>query len=234
MEQVLITGANRGIGLELVRCYLAAGAKVHAVCRRSSSALQELANDERLQIHTLDLLDDLALSELANHVTGPLDILLNNAGTMGRASFAQHGLEAGRFGDFDRQDWHRIFDINVCTPMSLTQAFADHLERSERGRVVMVSSMLGSMTQNTVGGFYGYRASKAGLNALVASLGVDLSPRGIMAVAVHPGFVRTDMSGPMAEIEAAESAAGIAAFIDSLTVEQSGGFFDWMGRRMPW
>ena len=235
MLTVLITGANRGIGLELVRQYLQQGSAVIAVSRSGSAELKALAESNLLQSYQLDLVDDRALTALAEQLKEQkIDVLLNNAGTMGRHNFAELGLGFGSFGSFDRAEWHEIFDINLCTPMKLAELFVDNVAASDNGRIITVSSMVGSMTLNTFGGMYGYRASKAGVNAIMKSMAIDLAGRNIIATAIHPGFVKTDMSGPKAHIEPQESAAGIIQVIDRLTPEQAGKLIAWNGEEMPW
>jgi len=235
MPTAFISGANRGLGLELTRQYLEQGWSVISASRGSSSELDELSKQPRLETYRLDLTDDTALSDFAAGIRDrKIDVLLNNAGTMGRNSFAEHGLETGRFGSFDRSEWHEILDVNLCTPMHLAELLVDQVAASERGRIITISSMLGSMGLNTVGGLYAYRASKAAVNAIMKSMAIDLSPRGITAIALHPGYVRTDMSGPMAEIDPADSAAGMIRVIDDLTLEDSGKILAWDGSELPW
>ncbi len=235
MPTVLITGANRGIGLELVRQYLQQGSAVIAVSRNESDELKALGESNLLQSHQLDLVDDPALTRLAQELEEQkIDVLLNNAGTMGRHNFAELGIKSGSFGSFNRQEWHEMFDINLFTPMKLAELFVDNVAASEKGRIVTVSSMVGSMTLNQGGGMYGYRASKAGVNSIMKSMAIDLAGRGIIATAIHPGFVRTDMSGPQAYIEPKESAAGIIQVIERLTAEQSGKLIAWNGEELPW
>jgi len=235
MPTVLITGANRGLGLELTRQYLDRGWSVIGASRGSSPELDELSEQPRFEAYRLNLTDDVALSDFAAGIgERRIDVLLNNAGTMGRHSFAELGLKSGRFGSFDRSEWHRILDINLCTPMRLAELLVDQVAAGDRGRIITISSMLGSMGLNTVGGLYAYRASKAAVNAMMKSMAIDLAARGIIAIALHPGFVRTDMSGPMADIEAADSAAGMIRVIDDVTLGDSGKVLAWDGSELPW
>jgi len=232
---VLITGANRGIGLELCRTYLSAGWAVIALCRKRTTALDELQDSASLEIHCLDLLDDNALARLAGKLNGRvIDVLINNAGTMGRSNFAEAGMESGKFGSFNREEWHEVFDINVCTPMRLMELLVDNVEASGNGRMITVSSIVGSMEMNKAGSFYAYRASKAAVNSIMKSLSVNLAPRGIIAVPLHPGFVSSDMSGSMGEITPQQSAAGMFKVIDDLAPEQSGQLIAWDGSVLPW
>lgn len=231
---VLITGANRGLGLGLARVYLDDGWKVIAVNRRSSAELDALQNDW-LDIRLCDLTDDAQLGNIADTLAGqPLDVLIHNAGRMINASAGQTTGSVQGFGHFDRSSWRRVFDINVFTAMHLAELFAENLELAERGRIVILSSMLGSMTMNTHGGTYAYRASKAGVNAIVKSLSIDLAERGIIALAQHPGWVKTDMGGQGADIDIQTSVTGIKAVIDRLTPQDSGKFLSYDGSEMPW
>jgi NAD(P)-dependent dehydrogenase (short-subunit alcohol dehydrogenase family) len=227
MPSVLITGANRGLGLGLARAYLEDGWQVIAAARQSSAELDALQNGS-LDIRQVDLCDDEQLAALATSLAEhPVDVLINNAGRM--ALPKHQGL-----GHFDRGLWHDLFDINLFTPMRLAELFAGHLERSGRGRVVTISSPLGSIGQNDDGGLYAYRASKAGVNAIMKSLAADLADRGIIALALSPGWVRTDMGGPRADLEVETSVRGMKKVIDALRPEDSGKFMAWDGRELPW
>jgi NAD(P)-dependent dehydrogenase (short-subunit alcohol dehydrogenase family) len=227
MPTVLITGANRGLGRGLARAYLEDGWQVIAAVRQSSAELEALQNG-RLDMRRLDLCNDEELAALAGSLGDrPIDVLINNAGRQ-----AEPRRQA--LGDFDRGAWRAVFDINLFTPMRLSELVLDHLERSGRGRIVMISSDLGSMALNTFGGFYAYRASKAALNSIARSQAIDLAARGIIAVALSPGWVLTDMGGPDAPLEVETSARGIQKVIDGLSAEDSGKFLSWDGRELPW
>ena len=227
MPRVLITGANRGLGLGLARVYLEDGWQVIAALRQSSPELEALQNG-RLEIHRLDLCNDTELEALAEAFgERPLDVLINNAGRMARPG--HQGL-----GHFDRVLWHELFDLNLFTPMRLAELFTGRLEQSERGRIVTISSALGSIAENDDGGLYAYRASKAGVNALMKSLAVDLSGRGVIALALSPGWVRTDMGGPRADLDVETSVRGMKKVIDDLRPEDSGKFMAWDGRELLW
>jgi NAD(P)-dependent dehydrogenase (short-subunit alcohol dehydrogenase family) len=241
MPSVLLTGANRGLGLGLARVYLEGGWDVIAVVRRSSPELEALGAEApeskslangRLDIRQLDLCSDEQLAALASSLAGSLtdgalDVLINNAGRMARPK--HQGL-----GSFDRALWHALFDINLFTPMRLAELFVQALGRAECGRIVTLSSDLGSMELNSHGGLYAYRASKAAVNAMTKSLAIDLAGRGIIAVAVSPGWVRTDMGGHGAELEVETSVRGIKKVIDGLSAEDSGKFISWDGHELPW
>lgn len=231
---VVITGANRGLGLGLTRVYLEDGWRVITLNRNSSEEMESLRN-ESLEIHCCDLTDDTRLEEFARSVEGQtVDVLINNAGRMAKDGSAAGGESVQGFGCFNRALWHDVFDINVFTAMSLSEKLADAISRSDRGRIVTISSMLGSMALNTSGGLYAYRASKASVNAIMRSMSFDLAERGIIAIAQHPGWVKTDMGGRGADIDVETSVRGMKAVFDGLKPEDSGKFFSHDGSEMPW
>jgi len=231
---VLITGANRGLGRELVRQYRADGWRVFACCRRPESAA-DLADGEGVSLHRLDLTDHRRIEALAAELEGTaVGVLLNSAGTMGAQSFADRGLAIQRFGDSDYEDWMGILRVNVFGPMKMAEAFVEHVARSEQKKIVALTSVVGSMARNRSGGLYAYRSSKAALNSVMKSMAIDLRERGIIAVAVHPGWVRTEMGGPRAEIDAVASVAGIRRVIAGLAGEQAGRFLSYAGEELPW
>lgn len=234
MSTLLITGANRGLGLALTRAYLGNGWDVVTLSRNNSSELDALAGP-RLARHFLDLTNDAALAEVAKQLSDrTIDLLINNAGRMAHRSNKRDEKANQGMGGFDRALWHDVFDINLFTPMSMVENFVEHVARSERGRIVSMTSMLGSMELNTFGGLYAYRASKAGIHAITRSLAIDLAERGIIAIAIHPGWVRTDMGGPKAPVEIPESVAGIRHVIERLTPDDSGKVFAYDGSELPW
>jgi len=231
---VIITGANRGLGLGLAHIYLESDWKVIAVNRSPSPKLEKLVGGD-LEIHRCNLTDDSQLTDLAESLAGQtIDVLINNAGRMAHSGFVESADSVQGFGHFNRAMWHDVFDINLFTAMSMAELFSDNLARSGRGRIVTISSMLGSMELNTHGGLYAYRASKAGVNAIMKSMSFDLADRGIIAITQHPGWVRTDMGGSDADIDIQTSAIGIKQVIDNLTPEDSGKFFSYDGSEMPW
>ncbi len=203
MPTVLITGASRGLGLELVRQYGAAGWDVIACARSPQKAadLQSLAagSERRVAVHPLDVTDFAAIAALAGELSGrAIDVLISNAGTMGSRGNA--------LGSIDLAEWDDIFRLNTFAPLKLAEAFAAHIARSSERKIVAISTIMASMARNDMGGFYAYRASKAALNAIMVSLAIDLGRRhGIIAATLHPGWVRTDMGGSRAEIDAQTS-----------------------------
>ncbi len=235
MPTAVITGANRGIGLELTRQYLGDGWKVYAIVRRQSAELDALADSGQLVTITADLTDDDSLrAAVAGIDDAAVDLLINNAGTMGDGSFETDGFGFQAFGRFDRDEWRRVFDINVFTPQALSEIMADKLAAADRGVVVTISSMLGSNELNTSGSLYAYRASKAAVNSIMTSMGHDLGKRGVIAVAMHPGWVQTDMGGAGADVTVSDSVTGLRSVIDGLTADDGGAFIAYDGTRMPW
>jgi len=226
---IVITGANRGIGLELVRQYLARGDSVHAGVRtlERSGGLADLAASSggRLRIHACDVADESSVRAFAATVTEPVDVLLNNAGVRSRPDELQ---------GFDAEDVTRTFQVNAVGALRVTGALLPMLRRARGARIANLSSGLGSIADNSWGGAYGYRMSKAALNMASRSLAHDLREDGIIAVALSPGWVQTDMGGSEAPTPVSESAAGLIALIDRLTLEDSGGFFGFQGERIAW
>jgi NAD(P)-dependent dehydrogenase (short-subunit alcohol dehydrogenase family) len=194
---VLITGASRGLGLEFARQYAAAGWRVVATCRAPAraEALDALARAAggRVTVHALDVRDRPRARTLAAELAGqPVDVLLNNAAIWGPAT---QGLAS-----LDERVWADVLDVDLIGPLRVTEAFLEHVAASQRKTVVVLSSRLASIQLNDSGGRYMYRSAKAGANALVRSLAVDLAPRGVICVALSPGWVRTDMGGPGAPL----------------------------------
>lgn len=229
METVLISGANRGIGLELVRQYLQDGWRVFAGCRQPEKArdLNALAGQGELIVQPLDVTDARQIENLRSAVGDtPIDVLINNAGT--------YGQKNGGFGRTDAVAWEETFRINVIAVMRMMETFADAVAAAGHGIIANMSSKMGSMSDNTSGGGYVYRSSKAALNAITVSAAQDLESRGIRVVALHPGWVRTDMGGPNALIDVHESVSGLRRVIAGLGPEQSGSFLDYRGETIPW
>jgi NAD(P)-dependent dehydrogenase (short-subunit alcohol dehydrogenase family) len=230
MPNVLITGANRGIGIEFARQYVADGWRVRATCRDPSAAdeLNRLAegSDGRVTLHALDVRDRAQTVALARELAGaPLDLLLNNAGVMGPRP---QGL-----GEIDDQAWAEVLDINVMGPLRMAEAFVDNVAASDRKLIVTLSSRMGSMAENS-GGHYIYRSSKAAVNSVVTSLAIDLAARGIIAICFHPGWVQTDMGGAGAAVTPADSVSGMRLVIEGLGAEDSGRFFNYDGGMVAW
>jgi NAD(P)-dependent dehydrogenase (short-subunit alcohol dehydrogenase family) len=223
---VLITGTNRGIGLEFVRQYAGDGWRVLAACRRPATAKDLNAVPGDVHVHALDVSDDRQIEALTKALARvPIDMLINNAGV---------GGPDDRFGATPGEVWLEVFRVNSIAPMHMAEAFVEHLERGERRLIVNITSRMGSVADNSSGGSYAYRSSKAALNMVAKSLAVDLAPRGITVVLFHPGWVRTDMGGPDALITARESVASMREKIATLTPADSGRFFNFDGRPLAW
>ncbi|MFP2905287.1 SDR family oxidoreductase [Pyxidicoccus sp. 3LFB2] len=226
---LVITGANRGIGLELTRQSLARGNTVHAGAREPAQA-RELtalagASGGRLHVHALDVANDESVRAFTAALTGPVDLLINNAGLRTR----RDDLE-----DLSLEDALRMIQVNALGALRVTRALVPRLREARGARIASLSSGLGSIADNTSGGGYGYRMSKAALNMATRSLAQDLRDAGLIAVAISPGWVKTDMGGESAPTQVSESAAGLLAVLDRLTPRDSGGFFDFRGERIAW
>jgi NAD(P)-dependent dehydrogenase (short-subunit alcohol dehydrogenase family) len=242
MPTVLVTGAGRGLGLELVRQYTADGWQVIACARdpARSAALAGLAgasvNAGDVQIESLDVTDHAAIDALARKLSArAIDVFISCAGTMGRGSFATEGLSFGQFGQSDFDDWLQVLRINTVAPMKLAEAFVGSIARSQQRKLVNVSSVVGSIEKNRVGSLYAYRASKAALNAITRSLAIDLArDHGIIATVLHPGWARTDMGGPRADVDAATSVRGMREVIAGLDAQKAGRFWMYDGSELPW
>jgi NAD(P)-dependent dehydrogenase (short-subunit alcohol dehydrogenase family) len=231
MPSTLITGANRGIGLEFARQYLADGWQVYAACRdpNSASELRRLADpsDHKLRIMGLDVTDAISIKAAATELDEQaIDLLLNNAGVI--------GPRGQTIGNIDYDAWAKVLDANTIGPMRVSEAFVDQVARSDRKLIVTLTSGMGSLADNTSGGSIAYRSSKAAVNMVMRSLAIDLAPRGITCVVVNPGWVKTDMGGPHARISPAESVTKLRRLIDTLGPARSGKFFSYDGREYPW
>ena len=226
--RIVITGANRGIGLELVRQCLGRGDSVIASARdpRGASELQSLAGSSpELTVLACDVGDDESVRAFAANVTGAIDALINNAGVMG----AMTSLE-----DLDSGDALKTYSINALGPLRVTGALLPQLRQGKGKKVLHVTSGMGSIGDNTSGGAYGYRMSKAGLNMGSRSMAADLRSDGISVAVINPGWVKTDMGGSGAPIDVTTSAAGILAQLDALSSKNSGEFLDHAGKRWQW
>ncbi|MFM7732300.1 MAG: SDR family oxidoreductase [Cyanobium sp.] len=224
MSTVLVTGANRGIGLAFCRLLQARGERVVAVCRAPSAELEELAA-QGLRIEAgLDLTADDAPAELVRRLEGlPLDGVILNAGI----------LEVSGLEDLDPADVRRQFEVNALAPLLLARALSDQMP--EGAKLALITSRMGSIADNGSGGYYGYRMSKAALNMAGRSLAVDLRPRGIAVAILHPGLVSTRMVGFTPQgISPEQAARGLLERIDALSLESSGSFWHSNGEPLPW
>lgn len=222
MTVVLITGTGRGIGYELASQALDKGWTVYGSAREEQTAFSGNPNFHPL---VFDVTDDAAVRVAAEGVVKPIDIVINNAGVI--------GPEGSSSTLDDLEGFARMLAINTIAPVRIAQAFLPHLRKSASGRLVTISSLMGSMSHATPNRI-GYRASKAAVNKLMQGFATDLKADGIAAISVHPGWVRSDMGGSGADISPQESAGGLLTLAENLTMEQSGRFWNWDGRELPW
>jgi NAD(P)-dependent dehydrogenase (short-subunit alcohol dehydrogenase family) len=226
MSTVFVTGANRGIGLEFARQYAADGWRVLAACRnpRGAKELAGLPGDVR--VLALDVIDEYQLPALAKSLNDEaIDILINNAGVGGFDD---------SFGNTPTNEWLETLRVNAIAPLHVAEQFLPHLERGQRRLIVNITSKMGSIADNGSGGSYSYRTSKAALNMVAKSMAHDLKARRIIVVVFHPGWVRTDMGGPQALLPPKASVSGMRAKIATLTAADSGKFFNYDGKPLPW
>lgn len=217
---VVITGANRGIGLALVREYLQRGDHVFALCRQPSA---ELLNSGATVVDSIDVTNPETLAGLGDRIGQPdIDILINNAGI----------LESTSLENMDFESMQRQFQVNSLGPLRVTFALLPYLSRT--ARVGMITSRMGSIADNGSGSSYGYRMSKAALNAASMSLARDLRPRGIAVAILHPGFVQTEMVGGVGDVSADTAASRLARRLDELSLDNSGTFWHANGEVLPW
>ncbi len=220
MSTIVVTGANRGIGLELCRQYNARGDTVIALCRQGSPQLREYAS--RVE-EGIDVADDAVVAELSKRLGDTrVDVLINCAGILTRESL----------DDLDFERVRRQLEVNSLGPLRVTKALLTNLHTG--AKLAIITSRMGSIGDNTSGSRYGYRMSKAAVNIAGVSLSRDLHPRGIAVLILHPGFVRTEMTGGQGLVDASESAAGLIARIDELTLDSSGRFLHMNGQPLPW
>ncbi len=226
MPTMLVTGANRGLGLALVETYARRGWRVHACCRNPdrAHALQGVAGD--VVLHRLDVRDQTAYRPLADALGAEaVDVLIANAGIAGPED---------RIEMLDIPRWFETFHVNSIAPLVLAGAFRRHVARSAERKMIAISSILGSIGDNRSGGLYAYRCSKAALNMAWRSLACELRGEGIVCVVVHPGWIRTAMGGEGAPLAPGEAAEALFALIADLDLGRSGCFLDPRGRECPW
>ena len=229
MATVLITGTNRGIGLEFVKQFMGRGDTVLAACRDVDGAadLRQLAaGKDNPELFQLDVADQQSMENLAGRLSGrAIDIFVNNAGVYGPRT---------AFGGVDGKDWAEVLQVNSIAPLLLTQLLMDNFRAGTDRKLVYITSKMGSIDDNRGGGSYIYRSSKAALNAVVKSIAVDLAGEGFKAAVLHPGWVLTDMGGPNALLDTETSVSGMMAVIDTLNSADSGSFFNYDGNPVPW
>ncbi|KDO30727.1 hypothetical protein SPRG_04628 [Saprolegnia parasitica CBS 223.65] len=229
IKRVLITGASRGIGLELARHYKAKGWLVIAAVRNPATAI-ELHELGLERIVAMDVIDELSIDAAASTIgpDTPIDLLLNNAGILLGRSLT----------DATKENLLRQFEVNTVGPFLVTKAFLPNLNAAVKTQglaiAAYITSKMGSIECNVAGSCYGYRASKTGLNSLIKSLAIELGPKGISTLLLHPGYVQTDMNDMRGELTVAESIAGMAAVLDTAKPGDNAKYYDIDGSILPW
>jgi len=224
---VLITGTNRGLGLEFVKQFAIEGYQVIA-CTRKINKKDELHQLQKkfktISICKLDIANFSSIDQFAKLFKKPIDILINNAGVYPDSS-VDH---------VDYKSWLDAFKINTLAAFKMTKAFLPHLKKGQLKKIASLTSKMGSIDDNSGGGEYIYRSSKTALNMVMKSLSIDLKPYDLSVITLHPGWVRTDMGGPNGLIDVDESVAGMKRQIDKLTIRTSGQFIAYDGKKIPW
>ena len=231
MKKILVTGANRGLGLGLVKKFLKNNEKVICTTRNISKSkeliLCKKKYNDNLEICELELLDKESPNILSNFLGNePIDLFINNAGVIGHS--AQH------FKSVSLNHWLDVLKVNLIAPLLITQSIIKNIEKSSERKIYFISSKVGSIEDNKSGGMYIYRSSKTALNQVVKSLSIDLKPLGISVISLHPGWVRTEMGGPNALISVEESVNGMVDVIYNTSIVNSGEFINYDGTRLPW
>lgn len=236
MKNIFITGSSRGLGLEFTKQYLEKGDKVIASCRKPEKAndLQNLKEryPENLTIVQLDVTREEDRDRIFKQVKTDfeyLDIIINNAGIVS-------GEEGKIFnlGEVYKEDFSKVFLVNSIAPLLITEKFLPLLEKCEQAKVANITSLNGCIAKRTVGGKYSYCTSKAALNMITKILSNDLRDKGIVALAIHPGWIKTDMGGLNAPQEKEEPISMIIDLIENSDISHSGKFLDWNGNELPW
>lgn len=228
MSNVLVTGANKGVGLELVKIYAARGDTVFACCRDAAAATDLAAVDGDVRIQEVQVSDGDSVAGLAAALAGtPIDLLINNAGMFGPPHDQQNALAM----DFD--GWAETFAVNTMAPVRVMQALMDNLKAADAAKVVTITSQMGALSLDMPVA-YAYCTSKAAVNKFMKMAALELGKEGISVCVIHPGWVQTDMGGPKADLTPQESAAGIVDTIDGLSMENTGSFWKWNGEVHGW
>ncbi|MGD8228382.1 MAG: SDR family oxidoreductase [Desulfobacteraceae bacterium] len=232
MASVLVTGSNRGLGLEWVRQYATEGWRVYATCRHPAEAreLKALAEQEKgISVHRLDVTEPDEINALAvDLMKEAIDLLVNNAGVY-LEKFMEVGLRKLRY-----EDWIYTFQVNTLGAVRVTEAFQEHVARSERRLVAVISTHMASIADIAAPGAYYYRSTKAALNAVMEGLTHELRPKGVGVLILHPGWVQTRMGGEGTSLMPRESVQGMRSLVEKFTLNESGRFFRYDGVEMPW
>ena len=246
MKTILVTGTNKGIGLEIVRQYLYEGFKVIATCRNLSKQdnLNELLNSfpDMISVYQMELLDEKSIESFSSKIKDiPIDIFINNAGiTFGysrNAKLSNTGISLNKlntFGYIQSDNWLPIFKANCIAPLLLTQLLYRNFLLGSEKKIVFISSKPASITENTDGSMYMSRSSRSALNQVIKSLSIDLFNQGISVASISPGWVKTDSGGINALIDVHTSVTGIKKIINELRLENTGKFWDYNGELIPW
>ena len=221
MATIIITGANRGLGLEMARQYAANGWQVIGTAREPEKA-QDLQAIEGVTVMQLDAADDASVTRFAEQLSDQtVDLFINNAGIFGPS-------------EFDPEAWLDLFNVNVIGPVRLANALKDNVARSGDKKMVVLSSQVGSIAENETGSMIYYRTSKAAVNQAWKCLAQQWQDEGMTLAMLHPGWVQTDMGGGNADLTPEESVEGMRTVIDGLTHDQNARFYDYSGREIPW
>lgn len=236
LMKVLITGTNRGLGLEFVKQYLKRGEEVIATCRKPKEAkklhkLQKSHND-RLTIIPLEVTDQKSINDAYEQVktrSDKLDVLINNAGIASGGEKNSYTL-----GELHKENMTKVFQVNTIGPALIVEKFLNLLEQGEKPKIINITSALGSIGLKRWVFRYSYCASKAALNMLSKLMSLELKDKGIIVIPLHPGHIRTDLGGASAPLCPKESISGMIEVIDSLTIEDTGKYLSWDGKELPW
>ena len=227
MPTVMITGANRGIGLEFARQYAAAGWRILAGCRSPGNAGDLHRLKGNITIHALDVADPASVNTAKAAIGAePIDLLINNAGVIGQ--------RAGKLGNVDDADWSETLNINLLGPARVAGAFVDNVLASRQKKLATVSTRMSSMSECKAIDFVAYRTSKAALNMMMTLAANELGPKGATVVLLHPGWVQTALGGPNAVMTAKDSVTGMRAVLDRLVPADNGHFMNFDGTPIPW
>ena len=230
MGTILVTGANRGIGLELVKQYCNQNYQVIGTYRNENTSGEFISmsqNLNNLKVYSLDVSSDQSLKDFSSKLGDtPVDIFINNAGV--------YGPRDSSFNNVDERNWISVFQTNAIAPLLLTQLIIENLRNGSQKKLIYITSKMGSIDDNKSGGAYIYRSSKTALNSVVKSISLDLAKDGMKVALLHPGWVRTDMGGPNGLIDTTTSVSGMIEVIDRLSQSDSGCFFNYDGSKIPW
>tara|TARA_B100000900_G_scaffold158549_1_gene134762 strand:- start:251 stop:958 length:708 start_codon:yes stop_codon:yes gene_type:complete len=235
MRTVLVTGANRGIGLEFVKQYASDDDQVIAICRNDdyTDELKIISKKNNILIKLADMSDFQSIDLLQNELSGiPIDIIINNAGVFGPKAQADGDLRQS-FGHMNYDVWRKLMDINTLAPYKIVESFIENIRLGKDKKVVTISSSIASI-EDVSSGVNAYRASKCAVNMVMASLAMELKDQGIKFALLCPGWVNTRMGGEKAPITPEVSVDGLRNVIDNLSIEQSGKFYRYNGESIPW